>query len=307
VLLLPFVACINAQVQPLNITVAQDGSGHFRTVQAAIDSTRNNSADPYYIYIKRGTYREKVLVPATKRNLHFYGESRTGSVISWDDYNGKPPDFTTGTSYTMQIRGTDCSLRDMTVENTAGTSVEQAVALDLIGDRITIRNCNIMANQDTLYARGDGARHYVFNSIIEGTTDFIFGSATAIFERCTLRSLKDSYITAASTLEGQPFGYVFRNCTLVRGLTGVNSVYLGRPWRPYAQTVFLTSEMESHILPAGWHNWNDPANERTAFYAEYGTTGVDVSQRVPWSRQLTAAQAAQYTTSNVFNGWTPPQ
>ena len=113
--------------------------------------------------------------------------------------------------------------------------------------------------------------------------------------------MADSYVTAASTLQGQPFGYVFKDCRLTAA-PGATKVYLGRPWRPYAQTVFLNCELGAHIRPEGWHNWNNPANEQTAFYAEYGCTGPGdaPSARVAWSHQLTPEQAARYSYENVM-------
>lgn len=156
---------------------------------------------------------------------------------------------------------------------------------------------------------GDGqSRQYYNNCFIEGTTDFIFGSATALFDNCIISSLKNSYITAASTPEYHSYGFVFRNCTLIAN-EDAPRVYLGRPWRPYARTVFIETIMGNHILPAGWHNWDNPDNELTAFYAEYMSQGVDIDQRVSWSKQLTQDEAEQYTMENIFNGvdgsWIP--
>lgn len=143
------------------------------------------------------------------------------------------------------------------------------------------------------------SRQYYKDSYIEGTTDFIFGAATALFENCIIMSLRNSYITAASTPEEKPFGFVLKHCTLL-GNENATSVYLGRPWRPWARTVFIHTMMDKHIHPAGWHNWNNVSNEDTAFYAEYMTHGVDVTQRVSWSRQLTEVEAELYTMENIF-------
>jgi len=174
-----------------------------------------------------------------------------------------------------------------------------------------LNNCNIIAKQDTLYPTIESnrpSRQYYKDCYIEGTTDFIFGAATALFENCVIMSLKNSYITAASTPEENLYGFVLKNCSLFAN-EDATSVYLGRPWRPWARTVYIDTIMQNHIHPAGWHNWDNPDNEETAFYAEYMTHGVDVSQRVSWSRQLTENEAEQYTMENIFNGtdgiWIP--
>src|SRR5690606_7651140 len=150
-----------------------------------------------------------------------------------------------------------------------------------------VRNCRLLGNQDTLYAGREGSRQYYTNCYIAGTTDFIFGASTVIFNRCTIHSKRSSYITAASTTRHQPYGFVFLHCRLTAD-TGVSKVYLGRPWRPYGATIFANCWLGGHILPQGWHNWNKPANEQTARYAEYRNTGpgAGTAQRVAWSRQL---------------------
>jgi len=299
-----------------DIIVARDRSGHFRSVQAAIDSVPDNSTTPIRIYIKPGKYFEKILVPRTKTNIHFIGENKANTILFYDDYAGRPlpggGEVSTGTSYSVKIQGNDFYATNIRFQNSARI-VSQAVALHVVADRAAFVDCDIIGNQDTICADLEGGRHsrqYYHNCYIEGTTDFIFGGATALFENCALKSFKNSYITAASTPETQNFGYVFKNCSLSASPTTTN-VYLGRPWRPFAKTVYLHTSMGSHINPAGWHNWNNPDNEMTAYYAEYATDGVDVSRRVNWSRQLTEDEASQYTTENVLYGedgvWIPPK
>jgi pectinesterase len=175
------------------------------------------------------------------------------------------------------------------------------------GDRCVFRNCRILGNQDTLYTAGQNSRQYFTNCHIEGTTDFIFGAATVLFENCTICSKADSYITAASTPKGKPYGYVFSHCKLT-AKEGVTKVFLGRPWRDYAKTVFIHCEMGAHILPAGWSNWGGTTRDKTAFYAEYGNTGPGshTSGRVPWSHQLTKMQAKKYNREIILKKWTIP-
>ena len=202
----------------------------------------------------------------------------------------------------MLFRSPEFSAQDLTIENSAGR-VAQAVALHVKGDRARVRNCRLIGNQDTLYVHNEYTRQHYIDTYIEGTTDFIFGAATAVFDRCTIKSMMNSYITAASTPEDQRYGLVFRDCTLLADTTAANRVYLGRPWRPNARTVFLNTRMGAHILPEGWHNWNDPSNERTASYAEYNSSGegANPSQRVSWSHQLTGLQALEYYNIEGFN------
>ncbi|RYZ49175.1 MAG: pectin esterase, partial [Sphingobacteriales bacterium] len=164
----------------------------------------------------------------------------------------------------------------------------------------------LLGNQDTLLTAGDSTRQYYFNCFINGTTDFIFGPATAVFDRCTIYNLTNSYITAASTPQWKQYGYVFLDCKL-EAAPEATSVYLGRPWRAYARTVFIRTEMGKHIRGEGWHNWGKVDNEKTAFYAEYQSKGEGSvkDKRVSWSKQLTDKEAKLYTLPLIFNNWQP--
>jgi len=178
------------------------------------------------------------------------------------------------------------------------------------GDQVIFRHCRFLGFQDTLYTWGKTSRQYYEDCYIEGTVDFIFGSSTAVFNHCEIRAKRsDAYLTAASTLEGTAFGYVFIDCNLTAD-EGVNGIYLGRPWRPYAKTVFINCEMGSHIRPEGWHNWDKKDAEETSFYAEYGSKGVGANptDRVIWSHQLNSKQSETYTIKNIMAGsdnWDP--
>lgn len=303
----------------LALTVAQDGSGDFKTIQEAVNNVKDNSEKRVVITIKPGVYIEKLVIPATKTFISLKGLDRNKTVISFNDYSGKPlreidasgkKEFGTSTSYSFLILGNDCTLENLTVENTAGR-VGQAVALHIKSDRVVVKNCNILGNQDTLYLSEGTSHTYFENCFINGTTDFIFGAATAYFYKCTIESLANSYITAASTLKDQSYGFVFVNCKLIAKDNNVDKVFLGRPWRPYAQTVFINTEMDSHIIPEGWNEWIDkrfPDKDKTAFYAEYGSKGAGakgVSKRVSWSYQLKKADIKKYKIENVLNGWNP--
>jgi pectinesterase len=194
----------------------------------------------------------------------------------------------------------------VTFENSAGP-VGQALAIRIDGDRVTFRNCRFLGWQDTILA--NRGRHYFEECYIAGHMDFIFGGATAFFEKCHIHCLKDGYITAASTPENQPFGFVFSHCTIIGDSPDVKT-YLGRPWRAFASVTFLNTEMSGVVRPVGWNNWRDPAREKTARYAEFNSTGAgaDSRARAPWARQLSATEAKAITVKNVLggsDGWNP--
>ena len=318
-LLISSIARLQAQPQtfPTSFTVAKDGSGNFKTIQEAVNAVRDLSQVQVKIFIKNGTYSEKLVVPSGKTNISLIGESKEGTIITNDDFTGKPypgkdasgrDKFMTFTTYTVLVQGNDFHAENLTIQNTAGR-VGQAVALHVEGDRCMISNCRLLGNQDTLYTATQNSRQYYKDCYIEGTTDFIFGEATCVFQRCTIKSLSDSYITAASTRPGQKYGYVFFDCKLVAG-TEAKKVYLGRPWRPYAKTVFINTDMGNHILPVGWDNWRNAQNEKTAYYAEYNSTGdgANLRDRAKWSKQLSKKEAKKYTLQNIFNNgeaWVP--
>ncbi|HEY4061719.1 MAG TPA: pectinesterase family protein [Puia sp.] len=309
--------CMSLRAQPTtypsSFTVAQDGSGQFRTIQEAVNAVRDLSQQRVTIHIKNGVYREKLVIPSWKTKISLVGESRDSTIITYNDYSGKAnpggtdafgkPLFTTYTTYTVLVTGNDFMAENLTIENTAGR-VGQAVALHVEGDRCIIRSCRLLGNQDTLYAATENSHQYYVDCLIEGTTDFIFGEATAVFDHCVIRSLSNSYIAAASTTPRQQYGFVFLDCRLVAD-TAAKKVWLGRPWRPYSRTVYIRTEMGGHIVPAGWDNWRNPENEKTAYYAEYESRGAGAQpdKRVSWSRQLTSREAGSYTVQNILGDW----
>jgi pectinesterase len=306
------------QTWPTRLTVAQDGSGNYTTIQEAVNAMRDFSQERVTIFIKKGVYHEKLVIPSWKTNISLVGESRDSTIITNDDYSGKPlpggkdvtsgrDKFSTFNSYTVQVKGNDFMAENLTIQNTAGR-VGQAVALHAEGDRCVIQNCRLLGNQDTLYVGIDSSRQFYKDCQIEGTTDFIFGPATVVFQHCTIKSLSNSYITAASTTTRQAYGFVFLNCTLEAD-TGAKKVLLGRPWRPHARTVFINTVMGEHIVAAGWDNWRNVENEKTAYYAEYNSSGAGAnpSGRVSWSHQLTKKEAKQYTLKNILGDWKPEE
>jgi len=290
--------------------VAQDGSGDFSTVQAAFDAVPVNNKKPVVIFVKKGRYHEKLRLEASKSFVRLVGEEKFGTVLTYNDHSGKVnaagDTINTATSQTVLIEASDFSAYDITFENSAGKTAGQAVAVQASGDRAVFRNCRFLGDQDVLFTPRGGTRQYYQDCYIEGTTDFIFGAATAWFEKCHIHSKRNSHVTAASTPQGVAFGYVFRDCVLTAD-TSISKVTLGRPWRPYASVTYLNCYLDRHIIPEGWNNWRNPENEKTARYAEWNSfgPGAPAGKRHGWTRQLSAGEAAAITLQKVFGNWNP--
>lgn len=307
------VNAANKYDNPDTLFVARDGTAEFRNIDDAIEVCRAFMEYHKVIFVKKGTYKEKLIVPSWLTNIEICGEDRDNTIITYDDHAnvfipGTDRKMGTFRTYTVRVDGNDITFRNITIENNAAR-LGQAVALHTQGDRLTFVNCRILGNQDTVYTGGINTRLYFKDCHIEGTTDFIFGPSTAWFENCTILSRTDSYITAASTPQDVEYGYVFNRCKIVAA-EGVSKVYLGRPWRPYAHTLFMNCQFGKHILPVGWHNWSNTQNETTARYCEYDNhgEGAATKERAAWTRQLTRKEAAKVTLENVFRqngGWIP--
>jgi pectinesterase len=315
-LLLLTAACLQATLfaaapKP-DVIVAADGSGKFTSVQAAISAAPMGTGrnDPrWVILVKAGTYQERIHVQRERGNILVLGEDAANTVITFDlNANLKGPDdkpIGTFRTPTVWIDGDGMIWENITIANSAGP-VGQALALRVDGDRVIFRKCRFLGWQDTiLTTRG---RQYFEDCYIEGHVDFIFGGATAYFNRCHIHALRDGYLTAASTPDGEAHGYVFADCKIT-GAEGAKT-FLGRPWRNYAKTVFLRTEMSAVVRPEGWNNWGKRAAEETTFYAEFGSTGPGANDaaRVKWAKPLSAAEAAALTPAKVLaghDGWDP--
>ena len=304
------VPALAPYVRHYDFVVAKDGSGDFFTVQEAINAVPDfRKEGRTTIYIRKGVYKEKLIIPESKINVSLIGAE--GAVISGDDYASKPNRFgenmSTSGSASCYIYAPDLICENLTFENTAGR-VGQAVACFVSGDKVIFRNCRFLGNQDTLYNFGKHCRQYFENCYIEGTVDFIFGSSTAVFNHCTIHSLSKGYLTAPSTPQDEAYGYVFIDCRLTAA-DGVEKVYLARPWRPYGKSVFIHCEMGDHILPVGWHNWNKKDAEKTCFFAEYENTGAGAAtkkERAKFSHQLKNLKG--YSIEEILageDGWNP--
>ena len=296
-------------VRHYDLVVAKDGSGDFFTVQEAINAVpdyRKNARTT--ILIKEGSYKEKVIIPASKNAVSLIGQGEVR--ITFDDYASKPNIFgenkgTSGSS-SCYIYAPDFYAENIIFENTSGP-VGQAVACFVSADRAYFRKCRFLGFQDTLYTYGKRCRQYYDECYIEGTVDFIFGWSTAVFNRCHIHSIGNGYITAPSTDKGQKYGYVFYDCEITAN-SNVDKVYLSRPWRPYAQAVFIRCNLGKHILPEGWDNWRNKENEKTVFYAEYESKGegANAKKRVVYSKQLKNLKG--YNIEDVLSGndgWNP--
>jgi len=292
------------------VVVALDGSGDFRSVQAALDAIPPGDGRTYEVHIRNGVYSEVVTVDARKHRVRLIGEDAERTVLRYDNHAGtRLPNGDTLNTWTCAstfIYGDDFHAENIPFRNDAGFTAGQAVALRVEGNRASFRHCRMIGFQDVLFLSGSGVKHYFRDCYIEGTTDFIFGASTAWFQDCHIHSRKNSHVTAASTNSIIPYGFVFRNCRLTADST-IDKVSLGRPWTPTASVTYLDCWMDRHIIPEGWNNWRNPANEATARYAEYRSRGPGglPERRVAWARQLSPEEAAAYTLERVLGNWDP--
>lgn len=320
------------------LIVAADGSGHFTNVQEAVDSVPEGNIQRVTIRIKKGIYKQKLFIE--KPFIHLIGESVDETILTYDDSGLKkfPGGENMGTfnSYSTFVGADDFSAENITFENTAGRGdvVGQALAAYVDADRMRFRNCRFLGSQDTLFtgplppetilpngfkgprehAPRRMGRHYYENCFIQGDVDFIFGSAIAVFNRCEIFSndrnaAVNGYITAASTPEGEEYGYVFIDCKLT-GDAAPKTVYLGRPWRNYASVAFINCWMGEHIKTEGWHNWDKAGSERTVKFVEYNSSGPGGKPegRISWSVQLSGEEVKAYSIERVLSGkdgWNP--
>ena len=305
-------AAANNYDNPDTLIVARDGTGEFRTIGEAVEVCRAFMEYHKVIFVKRGTYKEKLEIPSWLTHIEILGEDAETTIITYDDHaNIRIPKIGDDThsawqpmgtfrTYTVKVEGSYITFRNITIENNAA-KLGQAVALHTEGDCLQFVNCRLLGNQDTVYTGAANTRILFLRCYIEGTTDFIFGPSTAWFEQCTIHSKSDSYVTAASTPADVAFGYVFNRCRLTAA-EGVDKVWLGRPWRPYAYTLFMNCELGSHIVGSGWDNWSNANNELTARYAEYNNSGpgANTKERAHWSRQLTKREAQAVTPQAVL-------
>jgi pectinesterase len=311
--LILFVAATFASraVAQTNLFVAADGSERFKTVQEAIMFIPAGSVtNPVIIHIRPGRYEELIYIQHEKRFFHLVGEDAEKTVLvhhlnaNLIGLDGKP--IGTFRTPSTVIDADDFTAENLTFENSAGP-VGQALAIRIDGDRAVFRNCRFLGWQDTVFA--NRGRQYFENCYVEGHVDFIFGAATMFFEKCHIHCLRNGYIAAASTPDNEPFGFVFSNCRITGASPDVKT-FLGRPWRIYASTIYLNTEMSDVVRPEGWNNWGKREAEKTTRYAEFNSSGpgANPKARAPWAEQLTADKAKTITVKKVLggaDGWDP--
>jgi len=312
-ILIPYIILLTgffSGAQTKSIVVAKDGSGNYKTVQQAFNAVPENNKNPLTIYIKPGIYKEKIHLDSSKYHVTIIGEDKFKTILTYDDHTGKlspgGDTINTRTSWSFLLKADDFNAENISFVNDAGFTAGQAVAAEIDGDRVVFKNCRFIGFQDVLFTNNENSRQVYKNCYIEGTTDFIFGSATAWFEQCLIHSKKNSHITAASTPQAHPFGYIFNDCILTAD-TGLYGVSLGRPWRQFASVAYIHCYIGQHILTEGWRNWNNTDNYKTVRYAEYENYGPGANplKRVPWSHQLTDQEVKNFTFKNVFGNWRP--
>lgn len=307
----------------VDVVVDAAGRGDFTTVQAAVDAAPAGRSNEYVIALRPGLYPGPVIIPQDKSHLVLVGADARTTVIT-HALNINDPIPAGGDKFNpgVWVRADDFRAEGITFQNTAGDR-GQALALRVDGDRACFRNCRILGWQDTLMV--NEGRHYFRDCHIEGRVDFIYGSATAVFDQCEIHSKNGGYVTAASTSPERPFGFVFLRCRLTgdpapwagpgapaMAASRVPLTFLGRPWRDHASVVYVNCELGAHISPAGWDNWRKPERERTARFAEFGSRGPGggLTHRVAWARQLASDEADRITVAAVLagrDGWRPDQ
>ena len=289
------------------LVVAKDGSGTFTSIQKAIEGAKAYPLNRIVIYIKKGIYREQVRIPAWNPDISLVGEDKERTIIQFGRYFNQVAKGRNSTFYTstVSVEAPRVILKHLSIENTAGP-VGQAIALSVLEDQCLVEDCNIKGNQDSFFASGSRTHVYLKNCLVSGTTDFLFGDATVLLSHCSIVCKADSYIVAASTTQGQPYGFVLDHCTILPG-KDVKQVFLGRPWRPYAKTVYLNTTMGDFIRPVGWNNWSSKANESTAYYAEYNsqsaTGSLQTDKRASWAHPLQKSDADTYTVEAILGDW----
>ncbi|KAL8189397.1 hypothetical protein R6Q57_028963 [Mikania cordata] len=296
-----------------NVVVAADGSGDYTTVSAAVAAAPSSSSSRYVIRIAAGVYRENVNIPSGKRNLMFLGSGRTSTIITGS--RSVAGGSTTFNSATVAAVGAGFLARDITFQNTAGPSGDQAVAIRVGSDLSAFYQCDMIAYQDTLYVHSN--RQFYINCFIAGTVDFIFGNAAVVFQDCDIHARRPNpnqrnmFTAQGRSDPNQNTGIVIQKSRIgatsdLRAVQGSFPTYLGRPWREYSRTVVMQSVISDVINPAGWFPWSGNFALDTLYYGEYQNTGAGAStaNRVTWRgyRVITSATVAQGFTAGNFIG-----
>ncbi|KAL4189706.1 hypothetical protein AMTRI_Chr08g166740 [Amborella trichopoda] len=297
-----------------DVVVAKDGSGNYKTVSEAVAAAPDKSKKRYVIYVKKGTYEEKVEIGKNKKNLMLVGDGMDFTVItgSLNFIDGT----TTFNSATLAAVGEGFIAQDMCFQNTAGPKKHQAVALRVGADKSIINRCRIEGYQDTLYAHSQ--RQFYRDSVISGTIDFIFGNAAVVLQNCTIIARKpmsnqQNLVTAQGRTDPNQNTGTTIQFSRIQASTDLEPVknilptYLGRPWKEYSRTVYMQNNIGDHIAAEGWLPWSGGFALKTLYYAEYmnGGPGAGTSGRVKWPGyhvMTDANEAKKFTVGEFIQG-----
>ncbi|GLJ09566.1 hypothetical protein SUGI_0112000 [Cryptomeria japonica] len=295
------------------VTVVQDGTGNYTTINDAINAAPNNSLDRYVIYVTEGVYEEYIEIPSYKTNIMLLGDGINDTVITGN--RSVVDGWTTFRSATVAVVGAGFLARDITFENTAGPEKHQAVALRVGSDLSAFYRCSFLGYQDTLYVHS--FRQFYRECDIYGTVDFIFGNAAVVFQSCNLLARRpmanqQNIFTAQGRSDpNQNTGISIQNCnvTAAADLVEVKSsfpTYLGRPWREYSRTVYIKSSIDDVVQPRGWLEWSENQSLSTLYYGEYMNwgAGAGTAARVQWPgyHVMNISDALNFTVTNFISG-----
>ncbi|CAA6654108.1 unnamed protein product [Spirodela intermedia] len=283
------------------IFVDHSGRGQFKTIQEAVNAVPSNNNQWIRIHVAAGVYEEQVRIPVDKGFILLEGEGRDQTSIEWGAHATlmtSDPD-----SATFSLLAESFVAKRITFKNTySGVTMAPALAAIIWADKAAFYDCSFVGFQDTLCDMS--GRHYFKDCRIEGAVDFIFGIGQSIYERCTLVSLGDGWITAHGRSNPfDPSGFVFKHCTI----TGIGKTHLGRAWGPLSTVVFFHTFMSDIIVPEGWQAWFNARHLSEITYVESSCTGPgsNTSSRVSWEKQLTNADLLKYISMAYINhdGW----
>ncbi|KAL2327551.1 hypothetical protein Fmac_020978 [Flemingia macrophylla] len=293
-----------------NVTVAQDGSGNFKTISEALAAIPPTYEGRYVVYVKTGVYDETVTVTKKMINLTMFGDGMDKSIITGNkNYVDGVRTFQTAS---FVVLGDGFLGKDMGFQNTAGAAKHQAVAARVQADQAVFYNCLFDGYQDTLYAQTH--RQYYRDCVITGTIDFIFGDASAVFQNCTMVVRKplenqQNIVTAQGRIDKQEdTGFVLQKCVIKAAddLAPETKNYLGRPWKEFSRTIIMESQIDNLIHPDGWLPWEGDFALNTLYYGEYNNNGVgaNTNARVPWPTRhnINRDEATRYTIEAFLQG-----
>ncbi|TMW98949.1 hypothetical protein EJD97_003270 [Solanum chilense] len=295
--------------------VALDGSGSFMSISEALQAAPNNSDRRYTIQIKEGIYNEYVFVHINKTNINFIGEGMDRTIISGCKSNGTG--FKTNETATVDIHGHGFVAQDITIQNTAGASMHQAVAMSISADNVAFYRCKFDGYQDTLYVK-KGVQFFR-DCEVYGTVDFIFGNAKVILQNCSIyvRKPEDNQNEVTIIAQGrkrkhEDTAIILQGCTInvtqeVREQEPKVRVFLGRPWKNHSRAIVMSSYLDDYIDPEGWVEWN--GNTEDIYFGEYNNRGpgANMDRRVKWEKILSEYDVTNFTVRNFLHGdeWIP--